>query len=240
MTIIPPTQIQLIPWDPNSEEHINRLILQRLACGWGAENVRETWCKQQQEGHKSLHWIVLKPTPQTPLQLTTHLTSFPQESTPLPYPTSPNTPHSSHPRSEEHSSFIPIGHISLDADEADPPGKLSYDLQNVFRITAFYISKPLQGLKVGSLAMDEVERMAKGRGRKALVLSTAADEYPGREGRFVAMGKTLPVHSVSKWYARRGYELYKTVEEAWFDVDSTGKTWHISAVFMKKDIGGEL
>lgn len=53
-----PPKIQLIPWDPYSEEHIERLILQRIACGWHEDFVRNIWCQQQKEGHKSLFWIV--------------------------------------------------------------------------------------------------------------------------------------------------------------------------------------
>lgn len=212
MTVKPQPQIQLIPSDLQSETHVERLILQRIACGWHEEYVRDLWCKQQKEGHKSLYWIVrLSPfhispnfspkkqkakiekgpytIPPNPLA---H--NHPQQSIPL-----ANTPKTSIPdiKNKLPSSFVPIGHIALDLDGADAKGKLSDDLQNVFRISNFYISIAPQGLKLGSLAMDEIENLAMGKGRAALVLCTAAEEYSGRTEKFRAMGKEMPVVSFS-------------------------------------------
>lgn len=45
--------------------------------------------------------------------------------------------------------------------------------------------------------MDEVERLAVGKGRGGLVLSTADEVYEGREEKHVAMGRVLPVVSFS-------------------------------------------
>ena len=47
----------LIPWDPDSEEHVDRMVLQRIACGWKQDYV-EGWRQQQREGKIGLHWIV--------------------------------------------------------------------------------------------------------------------------------------------------------------------------------------
>ncbi len=49
--------IILIPWDPDSPEHIHRMVKQRIACGWKQDYV-EGWRDQQREGKIGLHWIV--------------------------------------------------------------------------------------------------------------------------------------------------------------------------------------
>ena len=51
------SEVILIPWDPDSPEHAERLRLQRVACGWSRDQV-ERWRIQQREGTKALHWIV--------------------------------------------------------------------------------------------------------------------------------------------------------------------------------------
>lgn len=42
--------------------------------------------------------------------------------------------------------------------------------------------------------------------------------------------------STQDWYARRGYEVFNTVERRWVMVDKTGKEWGIAAVFMRKTV----
>lgn len=49
--------ITLIPWDPESQEHVDRLYIQRVACGWKADKI-EKWRICQREGSMSLHWVV--------------------------------------------------------------------------------------------------------------------------------------------------------------------------------------
>ena len=51
------SHIVLIPWDPESKEHCERLHFQRIACGWGAEDVGK-WQAKQNEGKMNLHWVV--------------------------------------------------------------------------------------------------------------------------------------------------------------------------------------
>lgn len=50
-------QIILIPWDPISPEHVERLVQQRIACGWDYECV-EAWKKPQESGKLNNQWIV--------------------------------------------------------------------------------------------------------------------------------------------------------------------------------------
>lgn len=49
--------IVLIPWDPESPEHIERLYQQRVACGW-YEDLIESWRPRQRSGNIALQWIV--------------------------------------------------------------------------------------------------------------------------------------------------------------------------------------
>jgi hypothetical protein len=50
-------KIILIPWDPKSEAHIERMAKQRLACGWRYDEIPE-WVGKQLRGTKSLFWMV--------------------------------------------------------------------------------------------------------------------------------------------------------------------------------------
>jgi hypothetical protein len=56
-----PPRIRLIPWDADSEEHIQRMIQQRRTCGWKQDAVR-SWVPLQNRGDMALHWIV-RPLP---------------------------------------------------------------------------------------------------------------------------------------------------------------------------------
>ncbi|KAG9237142.1 hypothetical protein BJ875DRAFT_454432 [Amylocarpus encephaloides] len=234
----PIARVCLVPWDPDSDFQVKRMHQQRTSCGWHQWFVEDKWTVQQREGHKSIHWIVLdSPNPTVDETLIRkHLAKYPDEATPLmdsatSLRAQPITPSYSKP-------FIPVGHISLDSDGADPEGKLSYDLKDVYRIVAFYVSRALHGSGVGRQAMDALESITASPpfSAKTLVISTAADDYPHRIEKFKALGRKLPMHSISEWYARRGYVQYKLVEEAWWEPDKTGKQWAASAVYMKKDV----
>ncbi len=56
--------VYLIPWDPDSQEHVDRMKLQRIACGWKVEQV-DGWKDAQRKGHAGLHWVVSGRTPHT-------------------------------------------------------------------------------------------------------------------------------------------------------------------------------
>lgn len=55
-------KIELIPWDPESTEHIDRMIDQRVQCGWAAHLVKDTWTEWQRSGMRSLFWLVSPPS----------------------------------------------------------------------------------------------------------------------------------------------------------------------------------
>lgn len=58
-------QIVLLPWDPESPEHVDRLYQQRIACGWNKQAV-EGWRELQRAGKIALHWVVNFPFPHPP------------------------------------------------------------------------------------------------------------------------------------------------------------------------------
>ncbi|KAF4630044.1 hypothetical protein G7Y89_g8094 [Cudoniella acicularis] len=227
-------QIDLVPWDPDSPSHVERLTQQRVACGWDVNRVQK-WATQQREGYKFIYWIVLSDSPTTSdpqtasSWLTKHLTLYPTESTPL----TPSSPSSS-PSAPQ--IFIPLGHISLDTSALDVSrGRLTYDLPSptAYRVTTFYVSRSVQGSGIGRLAMDRIEGMAsdpKGQFKASvLAISTALDDDEFKKK-----------YSIVEWYARRGYKPYKYVERAWNHTDSNGEEWGWTAIFMKKDISSLL
>lgn len=50
-------QILLVPWDPSSTEHVNRIYEQRVQCGWDKQRV-DGWKTKQTSGEKCIFWIV--------------------------------------------------------------------------------------------------------------------------------------------------------------------------------------
>lgn len=51
-------KVELIPWDPESADHVERMFDQRVQCGWGADKVRDSWTEWQRSGMRSLFWLV--------------------------------------------------------------------------------------------------------------------------------------------------------------------------------------
>jgi hypothetical protein len=50
-------RVLLIPWDPTSPEHVQRLVEQRIACGWDYEEV-EGWRAKHESGTLNMQWVV--------------------------------------------------------------------------------------------------------------------------------------------------------------------------------------
>ena len=113
-----------------------------------------------------------------------HLKKYPSESTPI---KDTATSLAANPRSPSLASFTPVGHISLDSWNEDP--SLADGSKGFYRIMRFYVSSALQGSGLGSAAMDTVERMATSEPlyAKQLSLATAANVYPGKEEKRIAM-----------------------------------------------------
>jgi hypothetical protein len=64
----------LIPWDPNSSEHVDRMVEQRKHCGWYADKVPTEWKDAYLSGDRCIYWLVstIPSTHLTSYQHTTH------------------------------------------------------------------------------------------------------------------------------------------------------------------------
>jgi hypothetical protein len=141
----------------------------------------------------TIQWIVRTPPPSHPLtcptnfssiqllssldpskavKITQHLKVYPSETTTLSdtalsFGGKPRLPSLS-----PETTFIPIGHISLDSENSDPTCSSEY------KISTFYVSSALQGKGIGRAAMDAVERMATAEplNAKTLWLYTSAND----------------------------------------------------------------
>lgn len=194
------SKVILIPWDPDSEEHVHRLYDQRIACGWKSDLVEEKWRHLQREGKMAIHWVVrrlspllrvsplhLQPNylppqilspedPQNESKLQSHVTAYPNEVTPL-HDTAKLLGGEARQISQSSREFIPVGHISLDSHCADP--ELADPKRGIYYVSTLYISEALQGKGLGRAAMDAVESMAvePPLKAKALALDTLAREH---------------------------------------------------------------
>ncbi|KAI3319706.1 hypothetical protein HD806DRAFT_508790 [Xylariaceae sp. AK1471] len=231
-----PAPSYLIPWDPDSQEHVDRMELQRIACGWKVEKV-DDWRSSQREGQTGLHWVVLHPDhPETPSRLERHFAAYPNEAQPLQdtCKTILRRPHKPDPLIP---SFYPIGHIALDSVTPEP--ELETSLSNgILSLMNFYISTALQNAGLGAAALEYCEKMAKGEfGARTITLETIANEECRSDSpRRIALKRPIPKVTNQDWYSRRGYRVYDRKAVAWVDVDETGKTWPVSAVFLRKDL----
>ncbi|KAE8442908.1 hypothetical protein EG329_002580 [Mollisiaceae sp. DMI_Dod_QoI] len=229
VTRSPPSKVVLIPWDPDSPEHVDRMVQQRIACGWKFDAIPK-WQIGQREGRKNLQWVIIDESdPNRQEHLAKHVAAYPKEITVL-----ADTALSlgAKPRqSDPGVTFIPVGHISLDT-EYDDPG-FDDPTPGVYFIAAFYISGALQNFGLGRAAMDIVETTAISQPlcAKRLALSTQDKDDPNRPKLFAALGQSVPKVTNQDWYERRGYEVYRRVERMW---ESEGAWW--AAVFMRKDI----
>ncbi|KAI0186118.1 hypothetical protein EV127DRAFT_484482 [Xylaria flabelliformis] len=226
-----PAPIYLIPWDPDSQEHVDRMTLQRIACGWKVKDV-DGWRDPQRKGEIGLYWVVLHPNhPDTPSRIEKHFAAYPGEveallDTGLTILGRPHKPDPLIP------FFHPIGHIALNAINSEP--ELETSLSNgVLSLVNFYISTALQGLGLGGVALEYCENMAKEEfGVKAITLGTIANEEVRADSpRRIALKRPMPIVTNQDWYSRRGYKLYHRKEAAWVDTDETGKEWPVLGIY---------
>ncbi|KAI0409836.1 hypothetical protein F4802DRAFT_592720 [Xylaria palmicola] len=228
--------IYLIPWDPNSQEHVDRMKLQRIVCGWKVEQVDE-WREPQRQGQIGLYWVVLHPNhPETPARLARHFAAHSDEVEALldsctmilgrPHRSDPLVPF-----------FHPVGHIALYSVTPDPVFEASLT-NGVLTLMNFYISTALQNLGLGGVALQACERIASAEfGVKAITLETIAnEECRAGSPRRIAMKRPIPTITNQDWYSRRGYKVYCRKEIAWVDIDETGHEWPVRGVYLRKDL----
>ncbi|KAK8126583.1 Acyl-CoA N-acyltransferases (Nat) [Apiospora kogelbergensis] len=232
--------IILVPWDPDAPDHVERMRLQRVACGWKQDSA-ETWRPLQREGKIGLHWIVLSPShPETASRVAAHKSQFPDEAAPL-RDTCRSILGRGHTVSPEVADdsclFVPVGHISLDGWHADPSLHTSA-ADGVYSLTTFYVSRAMQGVGIGGAAVAECERMAvHDFGAKMMTLDTISNEDVTVDSpRRIALKRPILKVTNQDWYVRRGYEVYQRRPNAWFDTDAAGKEWWCTAVCLRKTL----
>ncbi|KAK9365111.1 hypothetical protein V1509DRAFT_612861 [Lipomyces kononenkoae] len=228
-------KVALVPWDPDSTEHRERLYQQRIACGWKSDMV-DKWQGLQRDGKMAIQWVVLSDDdPERDSRLALHILQFPGEKESI---LDSATTFGGKPRMLPNSPrhFIPVGHISLDSENPDP--SLADPSQGLYCISTFYISRALQGVGLGRAAMDAVEGMAMQAPlyAKTLALDTVSREVYLNEEVWKALGIPFPELTNQDWYERRGYKVYKRVEHYYEEEGPTGKIVLIPAVFMKKSV----
>ena len=55
------SMVVLIPWDPDNADHVDRLLQQRIACGWNKDpDVLQSWRESQRQGKMAIQWVVSK------------------------------------------------------------------------------------------------------------------------------------------------------------------------------------
>ncbi|KAI1366288.1 hypothetical protein F5Y08DRAFT_142173 [Xylaria arbuscula] len=232
-----PLPVYLIPWDPDSQEHVDRMKLQRIACGWKVQQV-DSWRETQRTGQAGLHWVVLHPDhPESLSRLESHIAAYPAEASALSDTCKAvfGRPHKPDPLV---SQFHPVGHIGLDAVTHEP--ELETSLANgILSLMNFYISRALQGRGLGGAAMAFCEQMAREEfGARAITLETVANsEVQPDSPRRIAMKRPPLTITPEDWYTRHGYRVYSRRKVAWVDVDETGKEWPVGSSILRKDLG---
>ncbi|KAF9878427.1 hypothetical protein CkaCkLH20_03919 [Colletotrichum karsti] len=247
------SKVQLVPFDPESPDHADRMLQQRIECGWHFDKVH-AWKEDQRSGLKCIYWISIHPSdPDAESKLSKHTTLFPkvrhphppiltgtqmisQEKEPLKDTASSIR---STPRTPTETAFIPVGHISLDVDNpAATRLALPIPAENLYWIKSLYVSYALQSSGIGRAAMDEVEAMATREPLRArvLMLDTVCKEDQHREEMVAQVQGRPPAMSTEEWYARRGYEVIWKELNFYPDFDKDGKPLGRSTVFMRRDL----
>ncbi|TVY89673.1 hypothetical protein LAWI1_G003160 [Lachnellula willkommii] len=231
------SQVLLIPWDPTSPDHVQRMVQQRIACGWNEDAV-EGWKGRQETGTLNLQWIVFEDSePDRDAKLLKHTQTHPQEQEPL-LDSAIFFGGQTRAIPSPQRKFIPVGHISLGRVPAAYEHLGLTNEEGAYWIGILYVSRALHGSGLGRKTMDTVENVATSEPlcAKILALNAINPNDPENEEKYKALGLTIPPFSNKEWYARRGYKIYNSEEKSFSKVDSTGKAWWWGAVFMKKHI----
>ncbi|KAM0723660.1 hypothetical protein Q7P37_000648 [Cladosporium fusiforme] len=157
--MVKPT-VTLIPWDPASPEHVQRMVEQRTVCGWHAPCVATEWKDGHTEGTKCIYWLIFpQDEPEREKYLKMHTEAYPKETEEL---VDSSKTLLGQPRTPTNAKFIPFGHISLDTHDTDYAEKLGLKIprSGSYWVKSLYVSYKLQGLGIGGAAMDIAERMA--------------------------------------------------------------------------------
>ncbi|KAH7176422.1 hypothetical protein EDB81DRAFT_850327 [Dactylonectria macrodidyma] len=221
------SQVRLIPWDPDSKEHVDRLFEQREDCGWDSEKVDPLWRDRQRSGTKCIFWITI-PTDGSEADKKSRLQ--PERlamKTAMLKDTSGSIRGMARAPTQE--AFYPAGHISLDPEN---PGTEVFDLdipkEDVYWIKTFFVLRDLHSKGIGRAAMDTVESMAVEAPLCARTLALDTVQKDNAIALEISRRGQPPKSTAHGWYERRHYQLIHTVED-FYDPG-------ITTVFMKKTI----
>lgn len=211
-------KLTLIPWDYTSEAHVTRMLEQRRACGWMAEDV-PAWAAKATKGLKTMFWVVLPDSFQGREDLLeAHKKRYPSETTPL-----QDTARSLNlvPREPSGSDFTPIGHVALNKDPTpDLVGQIPDE--GVYWIANLYISPCAQRRGLGRAVMSHLESLVSrsgddGDGDAALAGTTIALDTPpsawhigawAKENFYDPLNLPMPKISTQEWYEQQGYSVF--------------------------------
>ncbi|CAM1502189.1 Fc.00g041730.m01.CDS01 [Cosmosporella sp. VM-42] len=231
------SQVQLIPWDPESTDHVERLVEQRVECGWHHDKVKPVWRGEQTFGIKCIYWITVSPEdPDQDEKLRLHFELYPNDKKPL-RDTGASVRGVS--RTPTQSQFYPVGHISLDAINPDVKTiELDLPSKDVYWIKTFYVSHALRANGIGRASMDAVESMAVDEPLCARTLALDTLYKEDQNNPEIGLGYYGQIQKMSnqEWYGRRGYRPIKIARDFYVTPDRKGVFWDLRTVFMRKDI----
>ncbi|KAL1864201.1 hypothetical protein Daus18300_007798 [Diaporthe australafricana] len=233
------SRIDLIPWDFTSEEHQQRMYLQRLACGWRSEEIQK-WVELGRAGNKTLYWIVLAEDWSDRDTLSSqHIAEYPQESTPI-ADTAPT--HWQQPRTPSNRAFNPVGHIALDL-RAEENAHLNLTDDGIVWVAGLYISWSLQRYGLGREVMRLIEELAslEPLNAKWIVLDTMPRDQQMKpefiQKVYIAQGHKAPAVPIQDWYERQGYQSFARDVAAYKWVNPvTGDSGDFDYLFLRKSL----
>ncbi|TVY44296.1 hypothetical protein LSUB1_G001334 [Lachnellula subtilissima] len=187
------SQVLLIPWDPTSPGHVERMVQQRIACGWSVEDV-EGWRGRQEIGTLNLQWIVFEDSePDRDAKLLEHTQTYPQEQEPL-VDSAIFFGGKTRAVPSPQKRFISVGHISLGRVPAVYENLGVTNEEGAYWIGVLYVSRALHGSGLGRKTMDTVENLATSEPlcAKILALNAITTDDPETVEKYKALGLEIP------------------------------------------------
>ncbi|PSK33429.1 E3 ubiquitin-protein ligase ubr1 [Elsinoe australis] len=235
---IPKDGVELIPWNFEDKEHLQRIEDQRLALGWFPD-FSEVWKEKYAQGRRFMYWIVLSEYLSSKDELLAeHLRRFPKEMNPV-IDTASGI--GDHPREPTLKKFVPVGHIGLEKVTASEVAELGLP-QSCLWIKALFVSWALQGRSVSRAAMSQAEQIACCSPFNATItaLECITEEFQASEWylkkQYDDVGIPRPQISNVVLYGKLGYQRYLQRSEEWLD-EATGKPrGRVPLVVMRKDL----
>ncbi|KAK0391232.1 hypothetical protein NLU13_0733 [Sarocladium strictum] len=237
-----PSKVELVPWDPTSDQHFERMVEQRIACGWDYNDVPE-WKQKALKGEKLLYWVKLvDDLPNKEDTLKAHFDEFPSERVAL---KDTATTLGGEECTPTNRTFFPIGHIGLQIGDGRT-NAFSLPLpEKAVWIKSVYISFPLHSQGLGRSAMETMERVAARPPLNAdlLALDTVESSFQLKDEHLAVYwegrGRTRPEvpKANQEWYMRQGYRVIKVVQNAFDWVHPvTGEANSLPMVFLSKKL----